>query len=73
MDVEIFARDFSRQTGHETELVSLESKKGAELANLYDIVDYPAIMVVTEEGRLQNIWQGKTLPMINEVQGYILS
>ncbi len=72
-DVETFVRDFSYQTGHLPNLVSIESKKGAELADLYDIVDYPAIIVVTEEGRLQNIWQGKILPMINEVQGYILA
>ena len=68
--VEDYARDFSRQMSHDIELISLESRDGAHMANLYDIVQYPAILAVDYQGKLMRAWQGTALPLMNELSYY---
>jgi hypothetical protein len=68
--VEEYARDFTRQMSHDIELVSLESRNGAYMATLYDIVQYPAIIAVDSQSRLLKSWQGPALPLMNEVSYY---
>ncbi len=69
--VEEYANDFYRVKGYELELVSLDTFEGADMARLYDIVQYPAILVVAGDGTLQRVWQGEQLPLMDEVAGYI--
>jgi hypothetical protein len=69
--VESFARDFARQTGHGMELISLESRDGAAMASLYDIVRYPAILALNERSELQKDWQGPVMPLVNELSYYV--
>ena len=68
--VEEYARDFTRQMSHTIELVSLESRDGAHMATLYDVVQYPAILAVDSKGTLMRAWQGTALPLMNEVSYY---
>lgn len=68
-----FQRDFLQRTGFDTELVSLETPEGAYKASVYDITRYPAIMVTTDDGQLQKLWEGEQLPLIDEVNGYIVA
>lgn len=69
---EDFKRDFeSRMKGREIELVSLETVAGADMAKLYDVVRYPAILVISDSGGLQKLWQDRPLPMIDEVAAYL--
>lgn len=69
--VEIFARDYQHTTpGRKVELVSLDTVEGAELARVYDIVQYPAILVTAKDGQLLKVWQGEQLPLMNEVASY---
>ena len=65
-----FARDVERSSSKELEFVSLNTKDGAATASLYDIVEYPAIVAISDEGILQKSWQGKQLPLIDEVSYY---
>lgn len=69
--VEEFAHDFIRQTGGNIELISLETMAGAEMARVYGIVSYPAILARRDNGELVNSWEGDTLPLMSEVAGYI--
>ena len=71
--VEEFSHNFRRQTGEEVQFVSLETRDGSDLARLYDIVSYPAVLVRRDSGELLNSWQGDSLPLINEVAGYVWS
>lgn len=71
--VEEFSHNFQKQTGQEVEFVSLDTSSGWELARLYDIVSYPAVLVRRDSGELLNSWQGESLPLINEVAGYVWS
>jgi hypothetical protein len=69
--VEEYARDFERQRGKALELISLDTEAGANTAQLYDIVQYPAILALRDDGQLLRVWQGERLPLMDEVAGYI--
>lgn len=68
---EEYARDFELQHGKSIELLSLETKEGSDLSRLYDIIQYPALLVLREGGELIKEWQGEQLPLMNEVSGYL--
>lgn len=68
--VEEFAHDFSRQMGHDIELISLESQDGANYATLYGIVRYPAILAINNNGQIMKSWEGPVLPLMNEIAFY---
>ena len=65
-----YARDVKRTTGHELELVSLNSREGADQAKLYDATRYPAVLALRDNGQLLQLWQDELLPTINEVSAY---
>ncbi|HET7528746.1 MAG TPA: hypothetical protein VFJ84_00765 [Candidatus Saccharimonadales bacterium] len=68
---ETFKHDFeAAHYGYKVELLSLETTEGAELAKLYDIVRYPAILVLGPEDRLQQMWQDQPWPPMGEVYAY---
>jgi hypothetical protein len=66
-----FAHDFERTTGQKLELLDVDTPEGTDLARLHDIVQYPAIIVIDSDGKLQNSWQGEDLPLIDNVAGYM--
>lgn len=68
--VESYARDFSRQTGQKVELISLETRDGSATASLYDVVQYPAILALNQNGEMLRMWQGPILPLMNELSYY---
>lgn len=69
--VEMFARDFERTQHVDPELVSLETKEGADLAKVYGIVQYPAIIVTQDDGAHMKQWEGDILPLMGEVAAYL--
>ena len=71
--LEEYAQDFKRRTNRVIDLVSLETREGAATASLYDIVRYPALMVLDQSGRLQMGWQGETLPLMDDLTGYLVA
>jgi hypothetical protein len=68
--VEDYLRDFLRQTGKELETLNPESKEGIDLCQVYDIVEYPTMIALSDDGLLQNSWRGLPLPTITEVSYY---
>lgn len=69
--VETFIHDFKvRNSAANLEEIDVDSSEGTALVSLYDIVQYPAILVLTGDGALLNSWQGTELPLINEVAAY---
>lgn len=73
-EVESYVRDFERayESGKRLELMSLDTRDGAATASLYDIVAYPAILALADDGSVLNVWQGKPLPLMGEVAGHLL-
>lgn len=74
-NVETFVRDFEQQhnPGNKLELISVNTRDGSATASLYDVWAFPAILAVSEDGRMMNMWQGEPLPLMNEIAGYIRS
>lgn len=69
--VEDFRRDFeAKYSDKKVELVSLETVQGADMAKLYDVTQYPAILVLSGEGHLQKFWQDQPFPLIDEIAAY---
>ena len=70
--VEEYVREFKRRTSRELERIDIDTKEGSHLAELYGVTQYPAILATSSEGKLQNMWQGEPLPLMNEVMGYAI-
>lgn len=65
-----YLRDFKRQTGKDLETIDPDTRSGAALCRTYDIVEYPTIVALDDNGVLQNFWRGQPLPTISEVSYY---
>lgn len=65
-----FEREYESRTGRKLVTFDLESVEGAELAKLYDVTRFPAVVATTDGGEMLQLWQGDTLPLINEVMYY---
>jgi len=69
-----FERNFEHHAGHSIELLDVNTRDGSAMANLYDVVSYPSVLAVSNEGSIQYIWDSPTsLPLMNEVMYYTLS
>lgn len=65
-----YLRDFQRQTGRELETLDPESREGISFCSTYDILAYPTIIALSDDGQVQNTWAGLPLPTISEVSYY---
>lgn len=69
--VEEYAHEYHmRHPDREIELLSLETKEGWEMAKLYAVVRYPAILVIAGDGHLQQLFENEQLPLMSEVDSY---
>lgn len=66
-----FLHDFARQTGHVIEEIDPDTRDGADMCRVYDIVEYPTIIALSDNGQLQHMWRGRPLPTISEVSFYV--
>jgi hypothetical protein len=71
--VQTFLDDFARRTGKTLEVMDPVSRDGESLCRAYDIVEYPTILALGDDGQMQNMWRGTSLPTINEVSYYVSS
>jgi hypothetical protein len=65
-----YIRDFQRQTGRELEKLDPESREGVGFCTAYDILAYPTIIALSDDGQVQNKWTGLPLPTLSEVSYY---
>ncbi|MFZ1706783.1 MAG: hypothetical protein WAT62_03070 [Candidatus Nanogingivalis sp.] len=65
-----YLRDFERQTGKKLEEIDPEKRENIGFVETYDIVEYPTILALTDNGQVINMWCGRPLPTINEVSFY---
>jgi hypothetical protein len=70
--VEDFVRDFNRNyINYKLELVDLNTRDGAATASLYDVIRYPAMLALTNDGQVIHEWQGESIPpLMSEVSYY---
>ena len=72
--VEDYAREFEhRDASRKIELMDIDSRPGSDIAQLYDVVDQPAILALADDSQLLQLWQGPQLPLMDDVAAYGIS
>lgn len=72
--VEDFVRDFkSGHNGGRLEVLDVDSRDGIAMASLYDVMQYPAILALRDDGSVLKSWEGEMLPVMNEIAYYTFS
>ncbi|HSE61683.1 MAG TPA: hypothetical protein VLA88_05310 [Candidatus Saccharimonadales bacterium] len=66
-----YLRDFKMQTGKDVPTMDVDTPEGIQLCELYGIVQYPAVLVTDNDGHVQNLWTGTSLPRIGELSYYV--
>lgn len=66
-----YLRDFEAQTNHRLEVLDPDTADGTMFAETYDIVQYPTVIAVADDGHVQQVWTGLPLPTIMEVSYYV--
>jgi len=69
--VEEWIREFERRTGDEIETMSPDGREGVEFCRVYDIVEYPTILALNDDGGVLSMWRGKQLPLFDEVAYWV--
>ena len=59
-----------RQTGREIEAIDPDKNTG--FCEAYDVVEYPTILALGEQGDVRASWRGRNLPLTNEVLSYMV-
>lgn len=70
-EVSDYLRDFQAQTGHTLEVLNPESSEGVMFTGTYDIMQFPTLIAIADDGQIQQTWVGTPLPTINEVSYYV--
>lgn len=65
-----YLRDYEMRAGRKLETMSLDTREGANKAKLYGITNYPAILALSDDGRLLKLWQEGHMPLMDEVAYY---
>lgn len=67
---EEWLENFRRQTGREIETMNPDDN--VNFCETYDIVEYPTILALGEQGDVRALWRGRNLPLVNEVLYYMI-
>ncbi|MGH7238664.1 MAG: hypothetical protein ACREHG_01220 [Candidatus Saccharimonadales bacterium] len=72
---ESFLRDIEdrHEVADKLQVVNIDSREGVDVASLYDIVQYPGILILDDFGSVVHSWQGDSFPLIDEIVGYVIS
>ncbi len=69
-EISDYRRDFEHQTGGKIELIDPDSREGISFCQAYGIRQYPTIIALSSDSRMQHMWPGKPLPLIAELSYY---
>lgn len=69
MYVETYIRDFKFQTGGKIETVNPDTRDGAAFCRSYDVVEYPTMLAITNDGTSVATWRGM-LPTMSDASIY---
>lgn len=72
--IEDFIRDFKRRyPDARLEVENVDSRDGSAMASLYDIMQYPALLALRNDGSVLKTWESSQLPLMDEVAYYTLN
>jgi hypothetical protein len=58
---------YKHDGGGKIEHLDPETKAGADFAEAYDIVEYPTILALQNDGKVSAMWRGTPLPQVEQV------
>ena len=59
-----------RQTGKDIEIINPDNDP--KFCEAYDVVEYPTILALGEQGDVRASWRGLNLPLIDDVLYYMI-
>jgi thiol-disulfide isomerase/thioredoxin len=68
---EELAHELKFHTDKKIEFIDVDTKEGMNKVSDYGVVDYPALIVLTDDGQPYYMWQGPQLPSVSEVISYL--
>lgn len=68
--VDEWIENIRRQTGKVIE--TMNPDENVDFCEAYDIVEYPTILALGDNGEVRAFWHGRDLPLINEVLFYMI-
>ncbi len=69
--IEDYIRDFYRQTGRQLDTLDPETREGIAFCETYDVIEYPSIVAVSNDGQVLNSWRGlPPLPTMSDLSYY---
>lgn len=69
--VEGWLSEFERRTGREVEDLNPDTKDGESFCRAYDVVEYPTILALGDDGAVLASWRGTMLPLFDEVSYWL--
>jgi hypothetical protein len=68
--VEVFIHDYRARHDDKLDVINIDSRDGVAMASLYDIMQFPALLAIREDGSVLKSWEGSDLPLMDEVAAY---
>ncbi len=68
--IERFVQEYQSGHGGKIEVLDVDGRDGSSMASLYDVMQYPAILALANDGSILKSWEGEALPMMDEVAYY---
>jgi hypothetical protein len=70
--METFIHDYQeRHEESKLEVLNVDGRDGSAQASLYDVMRYPAILALRDDGSVLKSWEGEELPLMDEVAYYV--
>ena len=67
--MEEWLTEFEQRTGVEVENVNPDDRDGSGFCQAYDVVEYPTLLALDDDGAVLEMWKGRELPTFDQV-GY---
>lgn len=73
-EVETFVQDYhDRYADSHLDLIDVDSREGTAMASLYEVMQYPALLALSNDGSVLRSWEGGMMPLMDEVAYYTYS
>ncbi len=69
--LEEWMREFERRTGKDVETINPDTRDGVGFCRSYDVVEYPTMLALGEDGAVLAEWRGEMLPTFDEVSYWV--
>jgi len=71
---EEFIHDYqTRYPDAKPDVLDVDSRDGIAMASMYDVMQFPTILAVREDGSLLKSWEGEAFPLMDEIAAYAYS